>query len=128
MKTCLWLACCCVVCVGCTDGPSSPVKNTEVIKADESQPASPLAQLKLTVGMKRAELEKLVAEATGVASKYRVHTMHDEREARYQDGTTVLIVKFKPGFPAPWRRTPDGGAEHMPPMDATVESWELKPQ
>jgi hypothetical protein len=76
--------------------------------------------------MKREDLEKLVAKATGVASQYNAYTMHGQREARYEDRNARLVVKFQSGGPAPWRKTEDGKLQHLPPLDATVESWELK--
>jgi len=126
MKTLICAACCIVACIGCTAKPSGPINQTEDLKPEKLQQTSALDKLELSVGMKRADLEKLIAEATGVESKYLIHTMHGQREAQYQDGKTILIVKFRPGAPAPWIKTEDGRRLHLPPIDATVESWELK--
>ena len=86
---------------------------------------SRLRQVKLVVGMKRVEAERLIAEATGVKSKYDLHAMDTSSEVRYSDGTTVLIVRYKPGSPAPTIALPDGGRRSYPPVDGEVLSWEF---
>ena len=87
---------------------------------------SPLRLVKIKTGMTRTRLEVLVATATGVRSSYRIHSMISRREAQYSDGRTLLIVRFKPGAPAPWVKRKDGKAQHLSPIDATVESWIFK--
>ena len=94
--------------------------------AMRGETTSPLRQVKLAVGMKRLEAERVIAEATGVKSGYDLHAMDTSREVRYRDGSTVLVVRYKPGSPAPWIATPDGGAQHLPPVDGEVLSWEFR--
>ena len=86
---------------------------------------SGLRKVNLVAGMKRLDAERIIADATGVKSKYDLYAMDASREVRYRDGTTVLVVRYKPGSPAPWVKMPDGHAEHLPPMDGEVLSWEF---
>ncbi len=86
-------------------------------------PKSPLQNLQIKVGMKRAEVEELIESAIGKESEYNEYSMYDSTEGKYNDGNTILIIQYKPGFPAPWVKTPDGNIEHLPPIDAEVLSW-----
>ncbi|MCY2928884.1 MAG: HEAT repeat domain-containing protein, partial [Planctomycetota bacterium] len=86
---------------------------------------SRLAQVKLAVGMSRLEAERLIAQATGVKSKYDLYAMDTSSEVRYSDGTVILIVRYKPGSPAPTIQLPDGNRQGYPPMDGEVLSWEF---
>ena len=126
IKTLICTVCFIAACFRCGTKPSSQFNQTGDLGPEELQRAFALDRLELSVGMRRADLEKLVAEATGVESKYIIHTMHGQREAQYHDGKNILIVKFRSGAPAPWIKTEDGSRLHLPPIDATVESWELK--
>lgn len=85
---------------------------------------SPLAGVKISVGMRRTELERLVTEATGAESRYNAHSMYDEAEVRYEDDYVILLVKFRPGAPAPYVKT-EKGIQHLPPAGSTVLSWKF---
>lgn len=98
--------------------PSSGAERGETVRS--------LRRVRLSVGMKRLEAERVIAEATGVKSRYDLHAMDTSREVRYRDGSTVLVVRYKPGSPAPWIATPDGAAQHLPPVDGEVLSWEFR--
>ncbi|MEI7835391.1 MAG: hypothetical protein WCK05_03170 [Planctomycetota bacterium] len=75
--------------------------------------------------MSRLEAERLIAQATGVKSKYDLYAMDTSSEVRYSDGTVILIVRYKPGSPAPTIQLPDGSRQGYPPMDGDVLSWEF---
>jgi len=119
MKLSAYLAGCVTLTVGCTTGPLHEGTVGETASAHYRH-ASPLRRVSLSVGMKREEAEELIAEATGIPETYNIFTMHGEREASYRHGTTTLVVRYRPGLPAPW-----GDGHHWPPIDATVLSWEF---
>ncbi len=84
---------------------------------------SPLRSMRLTQGMPRIEAERLIAESTGRKSAYDIRAMDTASEVRYRDGRTILVVKYKPGAPAPLIKNNDGLIEGLPPIDAKVISW-----
>lgn len=88
--------------------------------------ASPLQKLALKAGMKRAEAENIIALALGKKSEYNEYSMNGVEEGKYNDGETLLIIKYKKGFPAPWIKTAEGKAVHLPPIDAEVISWNFE--
>lgn len=88
--------------------------------------ASKLPRVKLAVGMKRAEAERLIAAATDVPSKYDLHAMDTSREVAYRDGAVTLVVQYKPGSPSPLVQVPGGGAQHLPPIDGEVIAWRFE--
>ncbi len=95
------------------------------------RPLYPLERIKLSAGMKRTDVEALVAKATGVESSYTAYNGAAAIEAAdlqavYQDGVNQLTVKYNHGTPAPWVRPADGGpAQHYEPIDQSVKSWIL---
>ncbi len=112
--------------------PPSEWRNRQSGKSSTTNPpqvslsASTLLNVKLTVGMKRAEAERLIAEATGTPSKYDLNAMDISPEVRYQDKASVLVVRYKPGMPAPQIQTPDRHIQGFSPVDGEVLSWEFK--
>jgi hypothetical protein len=110
---------------GRADKPAAFTREDESTKTSNGD--SPLRRVKLAVGMKRVEAEQLIAEATGVRSKYDLHAMDVSPEARYEDGQGVLVVRYRPGTPAPLVTMSNGGSEHLPPIDGEVLSWAYRP-
>lgn len=107
---------------------SEPVEFEITDKIAATQPAaSRLRAIELVAGMKRLEAERLIAAATGVKSTYDLHAMNTDREVTYRDGSEALIVKYKPGLPAPTFKMPDGGHQTLPAVDGEVISWEFVP-
>jgi hypothetical protein len=102
---------------GATSLPTPPASQRA------TQPAPGLRQVKLVAGMKRAEAERLIAEATGVKSTYDVRAMDTAREVTYRQGSVSLIVQYQPGAPAPTIALPNGSRESYPPIDGEVISW-----
>ena len=93
-----------------------------------TQPAfSRLRAVELVAGMKRLEAERLIAAATGVKSIYDLHAMNTSKEVTYRDGAEALIVKYKPGIPAPTFIVPGGGRQTLPAVDGEVIAWEFVP-
>ncbi|MFA6174760.1 MAG: hypothetical protein WC701_13945 [Kiritimatiellales bacterium] len=115
MRQAMIIACALTILTGCAVMP-------------DNRKASPLRHVKLAVGTTRLDAERIIADATGVKSKYDLYAMDTSLEVRYQDGSTVLLVHYKPGSPAPWVTTPDGHAQHLPPIDGEVLSWEFLTQ
>ena len=90
--------------------------------------SSPLRDISIEVVMTRTDPEKRVAAITGKPTQYDLHAMDVQRNVRYSDGKTVLVVTYTPGYPAPWVEAEDGTIQHLPPIDATVESWLWLPE
>ena len=79
--------------------------------------ASPLEEIKLEKGMKREKAEELIANALGEKSTYNIYSMNREKENKYNDKENLLIVNYKPGFPAPWislRKVTDSASGILP--------------
>jgi hypothetical protein len=87
---------------------------------------SPLRHVTLVVGMKRLDAEQAIADATGLKSRYDIHAMDTSREVQYRDGDTILVVKYKPGAPAPLFTNNDGQVQGLPPIDGEVISWTVE--
>jgi hypothetical protein len=107
-------------------------QNVDLATRPATQPATQLAAsrlraIELVAGMKRLEAERLIAAATGVKSIYDLHAMNTSKEVAYRDGAEALIVKYKPGIPAPTFILPDGGHRTLPAVDGEVISWEFVP-
>jgi hypothetical protein len=92
---------------------------------------SALGKIKLSAGMKRADVEALAAKATGAEPSYTAYNgaaaiEEADLQAVYQDGVNQLTVNYNHGTPAPWARPADGGpAQHYEPIDQSVKSWTL---
>ena len=99
-----------VIMIGCTAIYADKVKS--------------LKRVPLSIGMKRAAAERLIEQATGIKSTYDIYSMDISPEVKYQMGTTILIVRYKPGSPSPLIKTPNGHVQDLPPIDGEVLSWE----
>lgn len=89
--------------------------------ADEGQS---LQRVPLSIGMKRVDAERLIEQATEIKSTYDISAMDISSEVKYQAGTTILIVRYKPGSPSPLVQMPNGHVQDLPPIDGEVLSWE----
>ena len=88
--------------------------------------SSPLAKIRISVGMPRSEVEQLVAKA--LSSKFTYSAYGNNLKGglvEYLDGSTVLAVTYNPGAPAPWITTEEGKMKHYPPVDETVAAYRL---
>lgn len=86
-----------------------------------------LCAIELKVGMSRSEVEKRVAAALGTESGYSAYGSNLRGGlVAYRDGMWTLNVIYKPGTPAPWVVNQDGVAEHLPPIDESVLSIDVK--
>ena len=124
MTTFSALTCLLLLCVGAAPPATQPATQVPASLPSEGRD-SRLAQVKLAVGMQRLEAERLIAQATGLKSKYDLYAMDTSSEVRYSDGTVTLIVRYKPGSPGPTIQLPDGNRQGYPPMDGEVLSWEF---
>ncbi len=87
----------------------------------------PLANIKPSRGMVRADVESRVAAALGIRSEYSVTGNGlAGGVVRYTAGACVLRVVYRPGEPAPLVSSSDGATQHLQARDETVESFELK--
>ena len=82
-----------------------------------------LRSVPLSEGMPRADAERLIAQATGRKSTYDLYAMDTSSEVRYRDGGAVLVVRYKPGAPAPLFTGTNGQTQDLPPIDGEVISW-----
>jgi len=85
--------------------------------------------LELKAGMKRAQVEKQVADFLGKRNKYSTGWSNLRGgTVQYRDGDWILEVVYKAGAPAPTVSTPDGGHRTYEPIDETVIRFEIKKQ
>ena len=113
---------------GQSAGATTPLP-TQPASQRATQPDAPgLRQVKLAAGMKRAEAERLIAQATGVKSTYDLNAMDTSREVTYRHGSVTLIVQYQPGAPAPTISLPNGNRGSYPPIDGEVISWRFAPE
>jgi len=85
---------------------------------------SKLTHLQLEVGMERARVEELVANALGTTKNYSPYANNLRGGVvEYSEGSCVLEVTYRSGAPAPWVINAQGVAEHYPPIDETVISF-----
>lgn len=105
----------------------APTIDAPTIDASSLAP-SPFRGISLRAGMPRARAEELISAALGRPSRYSPYG------SNLTGGTVVytsdgggprLEVDYNPGGPAPWVRSPDGGVEHLPPVDETVRSFRV---
>jgi len=84
---------------------------------------SKLAYLDIKVGIERARVESIIAEALNTENKYSPYGNNLQGGiVQYTDGRFILEIKYKAGAPAPYIKDKQGNAVHFPPTDETVES------
>lgn len=87
---------------------------------------SKLAGLEFRTGTSRAAVESAVASALGRKSDYSPYGNNlNGGTVEYVDGEWILEVTYKPGAPAP-RIAVQGGSQDLPPVDETVERFQLR--
>lgn len=88
---------------------------------------SPLHRVELKVGMERQKVEDQIADLLSRPKQYSPYGNNLRGGAvQYRDGDWVLHVTYKAGAPAPWIKTSDGKAQHLPPMDETVLEYRIE--
>lgn len=82
--------------------------------------------LPLQAGMKRSDVEQKVAALLEKPSAYSAYGNNLRGGiVEYRDAAWLLRVTYAAGTPAPWVIGPTGVAEHWPPKDETVLSYEI---
>ena len=78
-------------------------------------------------GMVRAEIERRVAELREETSSYNVYRNGLRGgSVEYRWANCVLTVDYAPGMLPPWVIGPDGVAQHLAPIDESVQKFVLK--
>ncbi len=90
--------------------------------------ASAFDQIRLPVGLPRAQAETRIAAALGTESTYTPYGNLSGGTVEYRDAESgaILEVTYAQGAPAPWEVLADGGVVHREPIDETVVSTRIR--
>lgn len=76
--------------------------------------------------MSRAEVEAKVTNLLGKENLYSPYGNNLQGGiVLYEETGWVLKVNYQAGTPAPWVTNENGAAEHYPPMDETLLSYQI---
>jgi hypothetical protein len=79
-------------------------------------------------GMPRMEVEQRIAEIRGEENTYSVYRGGLQGgSVEYRFGNCVLTVAYAPGMLPPWVIGSDGVAQHLAPIDESVQRIQLVP-
>jgi hypothetical protein len=115
-----------------SDGPSKEWPRAiddirAALSAKVDNITSRFAMLGLKKGMKREQVEKLVAALHGKRNMYSPYGNNLKGgTVQYRDGGSVLEVEYKPGSPAPTISKPDGTTQGYPPIDESVIAFTIR--
>ncbi|MFH2045766.1 MAG: hypothetical protein ABIK92_11540 [Pseudomonadota bacterium] len=84
---------------------------------------SPLANLDIQIGMKRSEVENIIAQALNTKNEYSAYGNNLAGGIfKYTDGRFTIEIKYKAGAIAPLFVNNRGNTQGLPPIDETVEN------
>ena len=87
----------------------------------------PLANIDISEGMSRTDLEARLAKVSGRTSTYSPYANNlPGGTVEYREGRCVLTVVYRAGAPAPLVRAGPGRVEHLSPKDETVLTHRIR--